>query len=305
MPTLADIYSFIDTQKRKAGNLLRSPVSTLQEMAALSNDEARQINQQTALASQGRRQEFAGQPQTPEQIAARQELQQKLLDSMNIGGMTVWHGSPYSFTKFDPAKIGTGEGRQNYGHGLYVAENPEVASAFKNGLTNRNVNLWKDVEDALPDFLKGKAADWSDAILGGKTFSDLAAEIKEPWKRAALQQKKQDLEDIIKKQQSSGNLYKIDLPDKHIARMLDYEEEIKNQPKAVRDLAKKLGLAMDDIGIDLLNKVGRDKAGSEALQAAGIPGIKYYDQMAPKDGKSTRNFVVFDPNHLQILEHKQ
>lgn len=98
MPTLADIYSFIDTQKRKAGNLIRSPMSTLQEMAALSNDEARQINQEIALASQGRRQWIAGKPQTPEQIAASQDLQSRATEAA-LGGITVYRaGGKYGLT---------------------------------------------------------------------------------------------------------------------------------------------------------------------------------------------------------------
>lgn len=74
MPTLADIYSYIDTQKRKAAGAIRSPLSTLQEVAALAGDEARQINRETALSSLGRRQEIAGQPMSLEQQAARQSL---------------------------------------------------------------------------------------------------------------------------------------------------------------------------------------------------------------------------------------
>lgn len=283
MPSLADIYSFIDTQKRKAGNLIRSPISTLQEMVALSNDEARDINRETALASQGMRRKLVfGQPPTPEQAAADESLNQRLINSMNIGGMTVWHGSPYKFTKFDPAKIGTGEGQQVYGHGLYVAENPNVAAEFKDKLNFRNFS--KIVEKGRNDY---------DVIAPDGTV--LA---KGVWYGDA--RKAKDAFDTEQK----GNLYKIDLPDKHIEKMLDYDEEIKNQPRAVRELAKKLGVAMDDLGFDLLQKVGRDKAGSDALQAAGIPGIKYFDQMKREEGKKTRNFVVFDPNHLQILEHK-
>src|SRR5687767_3158774 len=38
--------------------------------------------------------------------------------------MTVFHGSPHKFDKFDMSKVGTGEGAQAYGHGLYFAENP-------------------------------------------------------------------------------------------------------------------------------------------------------------------------------------
>ena len=51
------------------------------------------------------------------------------------GGMTVqgpkgiraYHSSPHDFDKFDLARIGTGEGAQVYGHGLYFAESPAVS----------------------------------------------------------------------------------------------------------------------------------------------------------------------------------
>jgi hypothetical protein len=45
-------------------------------------------------------------------------------------GMTVFHGSPHKFDKFDLSKIGSGEGAQAYGHGLYFAENPAVAKKY-------------------------------------------------------------------------------------------------------------------------------------------------------------------------------
>src|SRR6185312_26485 len=42
-------------------------------------------------------------------------------------GIRAFHGSPYAFDKFDLSKIGTGEGAQAYGHGLYFAQNQEWA----------------------------------------------------------------------------------------------------------------------------------------------------------------------------------
>ena len=36
-------------------------------------------------------------------------------------GITAYHGSPHTFDKFSMDKIGTGEGAQAYGHGLYFA----------------------------------------------------------------------------------------------------------------------------------------------------------------------------------------
>lgn len=44
---------------------------------------------------------------------------------------TVFHGSPHSFEQFDSGKIGTGEGGQAFGYGLYVAENKAVAEAYR------------------------------------------------------------------------------------------------------------------------------------------------------------------------------
>ena len=48
----------------------------------------------------------------------------------NQAGAVVWHGSPHKFDKFDSAKIGTGEGKQQQGVGLYFAENPRVAQKY-------------------------------------------------------------------------------------------------------------------------------------------------------------------------------
>jgi hypothetical protein len=46
----------------------------------------------------------------------------------------AYHGSRYDFDAFDASKIGTGEGAQAYGHGLYFAENPGVAKDFQRRL---------------------------------------------------------------------------------------------------------------------------------------------------------------------------
>ncbi|MFA5457306.1 MAG: hypothetical protein WC261_06715, partial [Synergistaceae bacterium] len=48
-----------------------------------------------------------------------------------VSFMTAWHGSPHDFDKFSKDKIGTGEGAQAYGHGLYFAGKREVAEFYK------------------------------------------------------------------------------------------------------------------------------------------------------------------------------
>mgnify|MGYP003647098145 CR=1 FL=1 len=43
----------------------------------------------------------------------------------------AYHGSPHEFDIFDSSKIGTGEGAQNFGHGLYFGGEPEVGENYK------------------------------------------------------------------------------------------------------------------------------------------------------------------------------
>lgn len=56
-------------------------------------------------------------------IAGREE------DSDEFG---VWHGSPHVFTKFSLSAIGSGEGAQTYGQGLYFAEARGVGQFYQN-----------------------------------------------------------------------------------------------------------------------------------------------------------------------------
>jgi hypothetical protein len=43
----------------------------------------------------------------------------------------AFHGSPHEFEKFDSSKLGTGEGAQAYGHGLYFSDKQEVAEFYR------------------------------------------------------------------------------------------------------------------------------------------------------------------------------
>ena len=49
-------------------------------------------------------------------------------------GIVAYHGSPHSFDRFDMSKIGTGEGAQAYGHGLYFADSEGVAKSYRDAL---------------------------------------------------------------------------------------------------------------------------------------------------------------------------
>ena len=125
MGLLGDLFSTIDTQKRRLRGLLDDPMGTLAlGVERFGEDQKGLLNlQANAYPMAGDRTVL----NSPQQIAQfRRELADKGAD-MAMQAATVWHGSPHKFDKFDSSKIGTGEGTQAYGHGLYLADAPEVA----------------------------------------------------------------------------------------------------------------------------------------------------------------------------------
>ena len=52
-------------------------------------------------------------------------------------GIKAYHGSPHDFDRFDLSKIGTGEGAQAYGHGLYFADNEAVARSYRDTISKQ------------------------------------------------------------------------------------------------------------------------------------------------------------------------
>lgn len=60
---------------------------------------------------------------------------------------TAWHGSPYNFDSFDLGAIGSGEGQQVHGWGLYFAKDRKVSEAYKEVVgTQRQVVVWDGKE---------------------------------------------------------------------------------------------------------------------------------------------------------------
>lgn len=78
-------------------------------------------------------------------------------------GITAYHGSPHDFDKFDLSKIGTGEGAQAYGHGLYFAESEGVARNYRDALSDGFALQRPDgTKASIPDSMRDVAADARD-----------------------------------------------------------------------------------------------------------------------------------------------
>jgi len=195
-----------------------------------------------------------------------------------INEMTTYHASPHKFDKFDMSKVGTGEGLQAYGHGLYFAEKPDVAKQYMPDVEQLKVHR---------DYLKN-VVDKGDGGYGPVSTEDRAYALKHL----------PAVEERIK----NASLYKVDIPDEHIANMLDWDKPLSEQP-AVFQALKSAKITNDGsaTGADIMNALGKDAKASKMLLDAGIPGVKYLDSGSRGVGAGTRNFVLFDDKIPTIL----
>jgi hypothetical protein len=250
---------------------------------------------------------------------------------MQPSRLTVYHGSPYNFNKFDASKIGTGEGAQAYGHGLYVAENPSVAKDYtfvnqnwfdtgKATYKGKSIDHWynqaqKDQDiafrtnnKALEKSAAARLAYWED-VMTHTHPEKVLKNMTDPnfgWDEAANYAKSIDLTKF-KGVPDPGVFYKVDLPDEKIAMMLDWDKPLNQQNSTIKALAKQYGLNdADHLGGDLVAAMDAKRpAGAQKMREAGITGIRYFDAGSRDANKGTSNFVVFDPNNLTILERNQ
>ena len=328
------VYSRADALKRRVGGLLSDPVGTLTQAVNDANDRAGGLLSQTRAAA------GEGLNYGP----ATQSLAQSIAAAYNPMGITVYHGSPHKFTKFDSSKIGTGEGAQAYGHGLYFAESPKVAEGYKNALSGVNSltagNRSLNKQSISSKLAKAFGNDGSSFTRNGRSIDEMA-------RKLAIS--KQDLPDgstafVFKdgshyiegsgggwwdvadgSWQPQGSLYKVDLPDSAVARMLDWDKPLSQQPQNVRDSLDALrqanpqgyqrlvdaqlgGPLMEQAaGMDLyrnLIKGANERQMVEVMRQQGIPGIRYLDGGSRGLGGGTSNFVVFpgEESLLTILE---
>lgn len=178
---------------------------------------------------------------------------------------SAWHGSPYDFDKFDLGAIGSGEGNQVHGWGLYFAKNKKVSVAYKDVLGAKGsfviLNGEKWTTDNEGDWTNGeKKVEYGSAL--GYVFDELE---EHGTKEKAIESLQKGLDknryrdkyrneakkaiDILRKNDASGvkggKLFKVDIPD--INTMLDEDKYFKEQNK---DVINKIVSAVNDLEID-------------------------------------------------------
>jgi len=248
-----------------------------------------------------------------------------------LRAIRAYHGSPYAFDRFDLSKIGTGEGAQVYGHGLYFAESEPVARSYRDNLQRvkpSDLPEYFSPGNVVPSYFgKDKVLDFKQDKDGH--FEVLVQEINnagEPVGAPRVHSTRPSVESFKQVTgKNPGHMYEVDIhaDPEHF---LDWDAYLSDQSpilqKAVRGIAETSPLR-DNInaivrkdreailrgqgpisGKNIYENLGgysRPQETSEALREAGIPGIKYLDQGSRVAGEGSRNYVMFSHDPVEIL----
>jgi hypothetical protein len=134
----------------------------------------------------------------------------------------AYHGSPHDFDRFSMDKIGTGEGAQAYGHGLYFAEKEGVAKSYRDQLAKPPTPT-NDAEEAALNA-------WDMVTNYGQDPVKLAADLRS-MNDPALEPTIQALETgAYQSVKPGGHMYEVNInaePDD----FLDWDKPLRDQPE--------------------------------------------------------------------------
>jgi GNAT superfamily N-acetyltransferase/murein L,D-transpeptidase YafK len=250
----------------------------------------------------------------------------------------AYHGTPHEVDRFSTEKIGSGEGAQVYGWGLYFAQNRNVAQNYKERLTNGTLIL--DGVSAMENRTKTGNLIWGHAseyfASGYKTKETLLAKLNNARKfekdggnkyfpDSDYIQVIDALENTIELSlRDEGNLYTVEL-DAEDHELLDWDKPLSEQSEEVRKALESIikDRTATEIADSYLKEATAQGAtiyqlvagsfgeregktdiaqASEAMASLGIKGIRYLDQGSRDSKEGTHNFVIFDGKHIQITE---
>lgn len=234
----------------------------------------------------------------------------------------AYHGSPHSFSRFDASRVGTGEGVQSFGHGLYFAGNEETARSYRDKLAPRALLHRDGTPQQVPWFLP------QDAIEDLARLDDWRAE----WTKRIRQAEDRGLpSEYVRKEleamnaiaagakvKSGGHMYEVELDVPEDA-LLDLDAPVRSQSRTVQDALGVFGEAPGWFSLGQEGWRGKDAytrmagamaagnprivggyhvthdmpAASNALLQAGVPGSRYLDGVSRTTGQGTHNYVMF------------
>jgi len=213
-------------------------------------------------------------------------------------GITAYHGSPYKFDRFDLSKVGTGEGAQSRGHGLYFTQDENEAINFREKepkiITSHPLSL--EAHQFVNDYMDYDTS-VEDAIQNAKKDAiKYAPHLMDELNKLTPQN--------VEKTKEGGHMYEVSI-NAHPDHFLDWDKSFDEQSTHVKNALVKMvrsgairpdimNLTGENIHDHVQSKVGGDPAkASQFLFGSGIKGVKY-------DDDDLKNYVVFDDKLINV-----
>lgn len=252
----------------------------------------------------------------------------------------AWHGSPHTFQSFDLGAIGTGEGAQAHGWGLYFAQDRKIAEGYKERLQMEGPGRIT-VDGDVYEYYEGS---WENKtryqyltepqyrlleIIAecngdkGKIRERINDELKDDnGVYAEALEYFEDMEEIKFEEATPGALFQVEIPDDDV--LLDKRKKLSQQSKTVREGIKKafaeVGLHYGDVirgyrpdafneddisGLEaylILSNALSDHEWGEDNKAASLLLNKHGIKGLIYDGRQDGTcFVVFDDKAIEII----
>lgn len=242
----------------------------------------------------------------------------------------AYHGSPHNFDNFSTSAIGTGEGAQSFGWGLYFTNQEDIARWYADKLTNTEENeeyireieeLEKEVQllKVIVDVYKTKLKENN---LSKRIKSNIETALPDFLKK--IESNEASIK-LLKEKLNKRNLYTVELPDNGYL-LWDKEYDAKDLTSLKQPLFNRLldeyfggdkestqyevdsifydGITGEELYHALQHELGSDKAASLFLKENGYIGIDYPAQsLSGNIDEGKRNYVIFDEADIKVIQH--
>ena len=243
----------------------------------------------------------------------------------NIYYQRAWQGSPHLFDKFALSAIGTGEGAQAHGWGLYFAQARAIGEKYRTALLQNRVTEvrvgdkkytkrglfsffgedQKPIDGALRHavFFLARHKNKTEAIKGlresyvaaKETSPGYAQQLKEAIKIVQSKDTKK-----IQSGSKNGQLYEVEIPENEV--LLDEQKSFDKQPQSVQQALKKLAKdRVDFLGdYSLQEAIDENNTGGSMYDLLVLRLKDLWQQLGDKSGANPAEYVSKELNEYGV-----
>lgn len=243
----------------------------------------------------------------------------------NIYYQRAWQGSPHLFDKFALSAIGTGEGAQAHGWGLYFAQVRAIGEKYRTALLQNRITEvsvggkkytkrglfsffgedQKPIDGALRHavFFLSRNKNKTEAIKGLRASYVAAKETSPGYAQQLVQAIKIVQSKDTKKIQSgskNGQLYEVEIPENDV--LLDEQKPFSEQPSRVQQALKKLAKdRVDFLGdYSLQEAIDENNTGGSMYDLLVLRLKDLWQQLGDTSGANPAEYVSKELNEYGV-----